>query len=75
MARAGAAAKRRRSGSLGVCGEGSVAWMRRAFKWHHNHKTGREKHPKGEMLNATFGHDLRDHSRNRVKEALLGLTT
>ena len=56
------------------CGEGSVAEMRRVVKWHHNHRTGKEKHPTGEMLNTTLGPDLRVHSWNKVKQTKQGLT-
>jgi hypothetical protein len=60
--------------NLTGCGEGTVAKMRRAARWHQNQVTGAERTPMGEKLYAAFGRDLRVHSWSKVNGVLLDLT-
>ncbi|MBP0111339.1 ParB/RepB/Spo0J family partition protein [Bradyrhizobium vignae] len=60
--------------TLTGCGEGSVAQMRRAVKWHHNQRTGKERTPTGEKLYVRLGPDLRVHPWNKVKSVLNDIT-
>jgi hypothetical protein len=56
------------------CGEGTVAKMRRAVRWHHNYRTRAEQTPMGEKLFTNLGTDLSVHSWSKVNSVLPDLT-
>jgi hypothetical protein len=56
------------------CGEGTVAQMRRVFKWHYRQKTGSEETLIGEKLLKALGTELGAHAWNKVKEVVNDIT-
>jgi hypothetical protein len=60
--------------NLTGCGEGTVAKMRRAVKWHRKHVTREHQTPMGEKLFIALGPDLRRHPWSKVNRVLLDLT-